>query len=436
MSTPSPPGWAKLIMNRVDILVHDFPYGEIDWFCPLAFSCEDLATAKSSAPNPSAPVSILQRTRPKVTWKASTEAVASNAASETPAISKPASIASIEVPAEPTASASTNVEDDSFELMPCKRFRTSSITAPKAEAAPSPKASVLADSFMSANSTEMDVRSTDTVAHTVSGFDRLVREFPSPEPVVESHGDLDVAPTSPVPCDVEMKADVNACAIAPVDHQSCTVEAFHMGSFCDIPDMFNDSPHELPVPSEMPQHAAPLLDLRPPEMMDPPSVKTLAKPEARDTLCHPSVKRTGFTTKRGAFVELGNGLTVYTTQLCPHPVLPNAVQGTWNVPGFGEIRESVQGLLASELPQAKASIRAPYSKHSANEREHFFDGPMDIMVPKLFLHVSQAAIFVEAVNTVNTVAINTILVLHLGKTGGLSIVRTCDRRNDPSYGYT
>ena len=58
------------------------------------------------------------------------------------------------------------------------------------------------------------------------------------------------------------------------------------------------------------------------------------------------------------------------------------------------------------------------------------------MVPKLFLHVSQAAIFVEAVNTVNTVAINTILVLHLGKTGGLSIVRTCDRRNDPSYGYT
>ena len=49
---------------------------------------------------------------------------------------------------------------------------------------------------------------------------------------------------------------------------------------------------------------------------------------------------------------------------------------------------------------------------------------------------SFVASFVEAVNIVNIVAINTVLILHLSKTGGLSVGRTVDRIDGPSDGHT
>ena len=48
----------------------------------------------------------------------------------------------------------------------------------------------------------------------------------------------------------------------------------------------------------------------------------------------------------------------------------------------------------------------------------------------------QAATFVEAVNIVNIVAITTVLILHLSKTGGLSVGRIVDRIDGPSDGHT
>ena len=47
-----------------------------------------------------------------------------------------------------------------------------------------------------------------------------------------------------------------------------------------------------------------------------------------------------------------------------------------------------------------------------------------------------AATFVEAVNKVNIVAVNTVSVLHLSKTGGLSVGRTVDRIDGRSDRHT
>ena len=56
--------------------------------------------------------------------------------------------------------------------------------------------------------------------------------------------------------------------------------------------------------------------------------------------------------------------------------------------------------------------------------------------PPLLWWRPQAATFVEAVNIVNIVAVNTVLILHLSKTGGLSVGRTVDRIDGPSERHT
>ena len=56
--------------------------------------------------------------------------------------------------------------------------------------------------------------------------------------------------------------------------------------------------------------------------------------------------------------------------------------------------------------------------------------------PPLLWWRPKAATFVEAVNIVNIVAVNTVLILHLSETGGLSVGRTVDRIDGPSDGHT
>ena len=76
------------------------------------------------------------------------------------------------------------------------------------------------------------------------------------------------------------------------------------------------------------------------------------------------------------------------------------------------------------------TIQSQYTKVAAVGRHHKRGGAA-FGRPTSFV-----ASFVAAVNIVNIVAVNTVLILHLSKTGGLSVGRTVDRIDGPSDGHT
>ena len=408
-------------MSRVDALVHDFDYGEIDWYCPLAFSKDDYCTSKAAASEPPTPDTAAP--------------TANKAAASKPAAPQPKASAK-ELAAPPpkacppiTASVSEARDGVDFELMPCKRLRNpparkqaSSASSKDLPALP-PKASTsLPASFKSAApllgepstvDPSMDTDMDDTNRHNSDNF-AFLRDFPTPQhehvecSAEDSGVDADLEPAAVQDLKrhsiwsddeavdarkharIEDHSAETASEVmipAAMAHNTCTerIADFQpiMDNLSDIPSMFvSESEGEACAsPAASPAAASPTsaIDLRPP-------VRSLAlevpKPssacQAPSQICSPHVKSTGFITKRGAYIELMDGFRSFTTELSVHPLLPNVVQGKWTPKDLGVIYETVQGLRASDLHQAKASIRAPYSKQAAEARVRVFDGPRKV----------------------------------------------------------
>lgn len=339
------PTWARLINQRATLCYQDIGYGEIDWCCPLPFSVEDLAMSEASkAKAPQPPPQRSATVSSTSAGSSSTLALPTDLdlrpykrfkRSASPAVIKPASIPSTPLPttaarpladvvsAEPLAAASSTTVADDLDGAPLT---------------PATDRSGLRDG-------DLDI----------------FREFPTPElpPLVnvanactDSDGKIDllaVLKRADPPEDIE-----------PKQHkQRSRVDLASIGSIfaCNMSDSdvdIADSPVRLPSPAPSPHR---------------PSTQAY-------------VRSTGFLTKRGAFLELHCGYRAFTDKLVQHPFLPSAVQGHFtNVPGLGDVVETIQGLRSEDLPAAAASIRPKYSKNSSNgvTRQHHFDGSVTFM---------------------------------------------------------
>ena len=341
------PPWCKLIINRANICYSDIGYGEVEWTTPLPFSAEDLK-------DPNVGKRHLQQP-PQLT--------VSKAASSTPTPAPPPDFADV-------------------DLRPCKRFsKPASSAVSKPASIPSSAASTTAAEPL-ADVGSADHAAVSSTQDTQDGLDSkpitpvrnadvgMFRDFPtppaSPEPVpaasacIDSNGKIDLqevlkrASNEDREYEQHKQPRLNLASIGTM---------FECNSDSEV-DMSNCSPASPPLP--VPKSEAPT----------PP-----CSPNSRPAI-NPSVRATGFVTKRGAFLELYDGYRAFTNNLVQHPVLPSAVQGHFtNVPGLGDVVETIQGLHSADLPAAVASIRPKYSKNSSNgvTREHHFDGSITVM---------------------------------------------------------